>query len=228
MTVFDFAKIFDHTLLKPDATLLQIITLCKEAKEYEFGAICVPSYWIREVKTNLFGSYSSIKIVSVIGFPLGNCLTSVKEFETKKAIEHGANEIDMVMNIGALKSKQYQIVYQDINSVVQCAKKINSGILVKVILETGLLGISEKIIACRLITDAKADFVKTSTGFLKNGKGATIDDVELLCKNVGPKIKVKASGGIKNLSIMKDMIKAGATRIGTSSSVKIYKEYLNE
>ncbi len=209
----------DHTLLKPDATQEQIITLCKEAKEYEFASVCVNPYWVSLCRDQL--KESPVKVCTVIGFPLGANATVVKVAETLQAIEDGAGEVDMVMNISALKSGKELDVETDIRAVTEAVKKAtnNNQTLVKVILETCLLTDKEKILACRISEKAGADFVKTSTGFSTGG--ATVEDVKLMKKTVGSLMEVKASGGIRDLKTALAMIQAGATRIGTSSGVKI-------
>lgn len=207
----------DHTILKPEATKDMVEKLCKEAMEYKFAAVCVNPYYVRFCKDILKGS--SVKVATVIGFPLGANTNEVKAFETRDAINNGADEIDMVINIGALKVKDYKTVKEDIEAVVETAK---DKAIVKVIIETCLLTDEEKIKACELSMEAGADFVKTSTGF-SNG-GATVEDVKLMKSIVGDKLEVKASGGVRDLESAKKMVEAGATRLGTSSGVKIAKE----
>lgn len=207
----------DHTILKPEATKDMVEKLCKEAMEYKFAAVCVNPYYVRFCKDILKGS--SVKVATVIGFPLGANTNEVKAFETRDAINNGADEIDMVINIGALKVKDYKTVKEDIEAVVEAAK---DKAIVKVIIETYLLTDEEKIKACELSMEAGADFVKTSTGF-SNG-GATVEDVKLMKSIVGDKLEVKASGGVRDLESAKKMVEAGATRLGTSSGVKIAKE----
>lgn len=207
----------DHTILKPEATKDMVEKLCKEAMEYKFAAVCVNPYYVRFCKDILKGS--SVKVATVIGFPLGANTNEVKAFETRDAINNGADEIDMVINIGALKVKDYKTVKEDIEAVVEAAK---DKAIVKVIIETCLLTDEEKIKACELSMEAGADFVKTSTGF-SNG-GATVEDVKLMKSIVGDKLEVKASGGVRDLESAKKMVEAGATRLGTSSGVKIAKE----
>lgn len=210
-------SMIDHTLLRPEATREMIRTLCNEAIEYKFGAICVNPYHVSFCKDLL--KDSNVKIATVIGFPLGANTTEAKAFETLDAIKKGADEIDMVINIGALKDKDYLTVKEDIEAVVNIAKKKS---IVKVIIETSLLNEEEKRIACELSKEAKADFVKTSTGF--NTAGATVEDVRLMKSVVNDKLEIKASGGVKNLETAKEMIEAGATRLGTSSGINIVKE----
>ncbi|MFD1203866.1 MULTISPECIES: deoxyribose-phosphate aldolase [Sporosarcina] len=210
----NYAVYIDHTLLKPEATKDQIIALCEEAKKYSFASVCVNPTWVKNAAEQLKGS--DVKVCTVIGFPLGANTPEVKAFETKDAIENGAQEIDMVINIGALKSGDDEIVQQDIEAVVKAAK---GKAIVKVIIETALLNDNEKRKACELSRIAGADFVKTSTGFASGG--ATIEDVKLMRAVVGPEMGVKASGGVRNFEDMKNMIDAGATRIGASSGVQI-------
>jgi len=210
----DVAGMIDHTLLKPDAVKEQIETLCQEAKDHGFYSVCVNPTWVGAAKENLTGS--GVKICTVIGFPLGATTSETKAFETKNAIDLGADEVDMVINIGALKDKNDQLVEQDIRGVVKAAK---GRALTKVIIETSLLSEEEKIRACKLSVNAGADFVKTSTGFSTGG--ATVEDIALMRQTVGPKIGVKASGGVKSTQDAQKLIEAGATRIGASSSVAI-------
>ncbi|RAL25848.1 deoxyribose-phosphate aldolase [Thermoflavimicrobium daqui] len=207
------AAMIDHTLLKPEATKEQIVKLCEEAKTHHFASVCINPYWVQEAAELLKGT--DVKVCTVIGFPLGATLTEVKMFETKKAVQNGATEIDMVLNIGALKSGNLEDVKRDIAAVVEAA----SGHIVKVILETGLLTDEEIVQASRLSKEAGAHFVKTSTGFLAGG--ATIHAVELMRQAVGEEMGVKASGGVRDLNTVQQMIQVGATRIGTSSGVAI-------
>ncbi|MBI2026582.1 MAG: deoxyribose-phosphate aldolase [Deltaproteobacteria bacterium] len=209
----DLAPFIDHTLLKPDATHEELKNLCQEAIQYSFATVCVNSSNIALVKSYL--KDSSVKPIAVVGFPLGACSTSAKVFEAQEALAQGACEIDMVMNIGALKSKDYLKVFQDIEEVVVGCKKIP----VKVILETSSLDNNEKSIACALSKMAGAAFVKTSTGF--GGGGATVEDIRLMRKIVGPDMGVKASGGIKNFEDAVQLIEAGANRLGSSKSVSL-------
>ena len=219
----DVAKYIDHTLLKPDATEEEIIRVCKEANEFKFFSVCVNPFWAKLARKNLD---NNIKLCIVIGFPLGMTTTQVKIFETSQVIKDGADEVDMVINIGALKSSLYDVVKADIISVVSTAlKESNNKAIVKVILETCLLSNEEKIIACKLAKEARAHFVKTSTGFSKSG--ATVEDIKLMRDAVGPLMGVKASGGIRTKEDLENMIKAGANRIGASASVDIIKGYLN-
>lgn len=209
------AKMIDHTLLKPDATQQEIAQLCFEAKKYGFASVCVNPTWVELCAQLLKGS--PVKVCTVVGFPLGATSSETKAFETETAIRQGATEIDMVINIGALKARDLETVAKDIRGVVQVAH--SHGVLVKVIIETVLLTDEEKTIACLLSKEAGADFVKTSTGFA--GGGATVHDVELMRKTVGPQMGVKASGGVRTFEDAANMIKAGATRIGASAGVKI-------
>ncbi|MDW0112299.1 deoxyribose-phosphate aldolase [Sporosarcina saromensis] len=210
----DYAAFIDHTLLKADTTKEEIVTLCDEAREYSFASVCVNPTWVKTASEQLKGS--PVKTCTVIGFPLGASTSEVKRFETKDAIANGATEIDMVINIGALRSGQEQLVKEDIEAVVTEAK---GKAIVKVIIETSLLTDAEKRTACELAKEAGADFVKTSTGFSTGG--ATAEDVKLMRGVVGPEMGVKASGGVRSFEDMKKMIEAGATRIGASSGVQI-------
>lgn len=210
-------KYFDHTILKPDATREQILKLIQEAKEYDFMSVCVNPTWVTLARKELNGT--DVKVCTVIGFPLGATTSASKAFEATEAQKNGADEIDMVLNIGLLKSGELEAVKEDIKAVVNA---VSTPTLVKVIIETCLLSDTEKKIASRLTKEAGADFVKTSTGF--SSGGATASDVKLMRLNVGPDFGVKASGGVKNMSDVKKMIAAGATRIGTSSGVKIISD----
>ena len=212
----DLAKMIDHTLLDPSASRDQIESLCQEAKAYDVYAVCVNSAWVGLAVTQLRGS--AVKVCSTVGFPLGASLSEVKAFEAATAVGLGAAEVDMVMNIGALKSQDSSTVREDISQVVRACK----GSPAKVIIETPYLSEEEKTQACRLAEEAGAAFVKTSTGF--SAGGATVDDVRLMRKTVGNRLGVKASGGIRTLKDALEMIEAGATRIGTSSTVHILKE----
>lgn len=209
------AKMIDHTLLKPDATQQEIAQLCFEARKHGFASVCVNPTWVELCAELLKGS--PVKVCTVIGFPLGATSSESKAFETKTAIEQGATEIDMVINIGALKARDLETVARDIRGVVNTAHAKN--IIVKVIIETSLLTDEEKTIASLISKEAGADFVKTSTGFA--GGGATVHDVELMRRTVGPQMGVKASGGVRTFEDAASMIKAGATRIGASAGVKI-------
>jgi deoxyribose-phosphate aldolase len=215
----DMAKMIDYTLLKPVATVEDIKRLCEEARDYQFASVCINPILVPLASRLL--SNSSVKVSTVIGFPLGASTTETKVFETRNVIKNGAQEIDMVMNLGAFKSRAYDLVRADIKAVVDATKAtgITSDIIVKVILETCYLNQEEIIIACNLARDAEADFVKTSTGFADGG--ATVEDVSLMRKTVGREIGVKASGGINTFIKALTMLDAGANRIGTSSGVAI-------
>lgn len=206
----------DHTALKADTTLSQIEKLCSEAKEFEFFSVCVNSYYVKKAVQLLAGS--SVKVCTVVGFPLGASTMETKRFEAMKAVAEGAREIDMVMNISAAKSQDWQYVLDDMSSLAQVCHQ--QGALLKVILETALLTEEEKRMACELAVKAKVDFVKTSTGFSTGG--ATVEDVRLMRSIVG-NMGVKASGGIRDAETARKMIDAGATRLGTSASVEIIK-----
>ncbi|WP_129598382.1 deoxyribose-phosphate aldolase [Anaerophilus nitritogenes] len=212
----NLASMIDHTLLKPDATKEDIKKICEEAKEYHFPSVCVNSCFTEYVAKEL--KDTSIGVTTVIGFPLGAVATTVKAFETSLAIELGSTEIDMVINVGALKNENYDFVYDDIKAVVDVS---SDKALVKVILENCLLTKEEIIKACEISKKAGAHFVKTSTGFSTGG--ATVEDVALMKKTVGDLLGVKASGGIRTKEDVLKMIKAGATRIGASASVAIIK-----
>ncbi|WP_408006837.1 deoxyribose-phosphate aldolase [Pseudalkalibacillus sp. A8] len=212
----NIAKMIDHTALKPELTKEDIVKLAEEAKEYSFASVCVNPTWVATAYDIL--KDTDVKVCTVIGFPLGASTPETKSFETKNAIENGATEVDMVINIGALKSKNYELVEKDIKAVVDAAK---GKALTKVIIETCLLTEDEKKHACELSVKAGADFVKTSTGFSTGG--ATPEDVALMRKVVGPEIGVKASGGVRGPESAKEMIDAGATRIGASSGIAIVK-----
>jgi len=211
----DLARYLDHTLLKPEASASDIDKLCAEAVEYGFAAVCVNPSWVKRAADNVRGS--TVKVASVVGFPLGATPSEIKAMETRRAIRDGAREIDMVINIGALKSGDHDLVRDDIARVSDACHE--SGAINKVIIEAALLSDAEKIIASRLARDAKADMVKTSTGYAKGG--ATIYDVALMREAVGPKLGVKAAGGIRTAEDVQEMIAAGATRIGASAGVKI-------
>ncbi len=211
----DLAKYIDHTALKPDTTADDIDKLCREADQYKFASVCVNPTWVKRAATNLRGA--NVKVCSVIGFPFGATTAEIKALETRRAIRDGAREVDMVINIGALKSGNHATVLTDIEKVVDSAHE--AGAIVKVILETSLLTDEEKVIASSLAKQAKADFVKTSTGF--TGGGATVYDVALMRETVGPDMGVKASGGVRTKSDVENMIAAGASRIGASAGVQI-------
>lgn len=211
----NLAKMIDHTMLKPDATRDQIAQLCFEARKHGFASVCINPTWVELCAELLKGS--PVKVCTVIGFPLGASSPEVKSYETRVAIEQGATEIDMVINIGALKARDLELVARDIQGVVAAAHA--RGAIVKVIIEAVLLTDEEKTIACLLSKEAGADFVKTSTGFASGG--ATVHDVELMRRVVGPEMGVKAAGGVRTFEDAENMIKAGATRIGASAGVKI-------
>ena len=211
--IMKFEKYFDHTVLKPDATKNEVYEICKQAKEYGFASVCVNEYYAGYVKELLAGT--DIAVCVVVGFPLGAVSSEIKSYETKAAVSKGADEIDMVINVGALKDKDYEYVENDIRTVRNACE----GKVLKVIIETCLLNEEEKIKACDLAVKAGADFVKTSTGF--SSGGATLNDVALMKKTVGNKAKVKASGGIRDYNTADAMISAGADRLGTSATVKI-------
>ena len=219
----DISKYIEHTLLKQDATKEGLEKLFEEAIQNKFLGVCVNPCFVKDAKKSL--KNSNVKVVTVIGFPLGANTPEVKAFETKKAIEDGADEIDMVINVSKLKDKDYDYVKKDIESVRHaCPDNI-----LKVILETDLLTKDEIKKACEICIDAKADLVKTSTGFVKNGVGAKVEDVELMYQTVSPfGLKVKASGGIRDSEKALALIKAGATRLGTSSGLKIAEEMRNK
>ncbi|MBD3109736.1 deoxyribose-phosphate aldolase [Bacillus sp. AGMB 02131] len=210
------ARMIDHTVLKADTTEKQIIKLCEEAKEYHFASVCVNPTWVKKSAELLAGT--DVKVCTVIGFPLGANTPEVKAFEVTQAIKDGATEVDMVINIGALKDGNNELVERDIKAVVDAAK---GQALTKVIIETCLLTDEEKVRACELAVKAGADYVKTSTGFSTGG--ATKEDIALMRKTVGPDIGVKASGGVRNAADAEAMIAAGATRIGASAGIEIVK-----
>ncbi|MCX2825811.1 deoxyribose-phosphate aldolase [Bacillus pseudomycoides] len=210
----NYAKLIDHTLLKPDTKKEAIVTLCEEAKKHDFASVCVNPTWVETAAELLKGT--DVKVCTVIGFPLGANTPETKAFETQDAIAKGATEVDMVINIGALKDKNDELVERDVRAVVEAAK---GKALVKIIIETCLLTEEEKVRACELSVKAGVDFVKTSTGFSTGG--ATVEDVALMRKTVGPEIGVKASGGVRNGEDMDAMVEAGATRIGTSAGVAL-------
>lgn len=209
----NIASLIDHTLLKPDATRAQIKKLCDEARTHKFCSVCINPFYVAQATKDLKGS--GVKVCTVVGFPLGSVPASTKIAETKTALEQGADEIDMVMNIAAAKSGDWDIVENEIQGLAEMCHK--SGALLKVILETCLLTDEEKMKACECSWKAGADFVKTSTGFSTGG--ATVADVALMRKTVGQNLGVKASGGIKDITVAQAMINAGATRLGTSSGI---------
>ncbi|TCP31331.1 deoxyribose-phosphate aldolase [Scopulibacillus darangshiensis] len=213
----NLAGMIDHTLLKADATKEQIVTLAEEAKTYSFASVCINPTWVKTA-AEILNDTPEVKVCTVIGFPLGATTSKVKAFETTNAIENGATEVDMVINMGALKARQYDVVEKDIRAVVDAAE---GKALTKVIIETCLLTDEEKVKACELAVSAGADFVKTSTGFSTGG--ATAEDVALMRKTVGSNVGVKASGGVRSLEDAEAVIEAGATRIGASAGVSIIK-----
>jgi len=213
----NIAKYIDHTILKPEATVEEVKKLCKEAREYNFASVCVNGCYAKLVSSELAGS--DVKTCVVVGFPLGAMTKEAKAFETSDAIKNGADEIDMVINVGALKDKNYDLLKQDVEAVVNAAK---DKAIVKVIIETCLLTDEEKVKACEISKEAKADFVKTSTGFSTGG--ATKEDIALMRKTVGEGLGVKASGGVRDYNTAMDMINAGASRIGASASISIVSE----
>lgn len=210
------ASLIDHTLLKPDGSREEIEQLCREAAQFCFASVCVNPNWVALCRERLRGT--GVKVCTVIGFPLGAHLPDIKAYEARRAVEQGAEEVDMVLNIGALKSRDYALVEQDILGVVQAVGKDT---VVKVILETSLLTRDEKIMGCTLAKAAGADYVKTSTGFA--GGGATVEDVQLMRETVGPDMGVKASGGVRTRDDAEKMVAAGATRLGASAGVKIVR-----
>lgn len=209
-------KYIDHTLLKPEATKEQITKLCQEARQYDFASVCVNTCYVPLAKQLLAGS--DVKVCCVVGFPLGAMDTVSKAFEAKTAVENGAQEVDMVINIGALKDKDYDYVTKDIAAVVEASKPA----IVKVIIEACLLTDKEKVEACKCSMNAKAEFVKTSTGFSTHG--ATPEDVALMKKTVGDVCKVKAAGGVRSYDDAMKMIEAGADRLGCSAGIKVMEE----
>ena len=209
-------KYIDHTLLKPEATKEQITKLCEEARQYDFASVCVNTCYVPLAKELLAGS--DVKVCCVVGFPLGAMDTVSKAFEAKTAVENGAQEVDMVINIGALKDKDYDYVTKDIAAVVEASKPA----IVKVIIEACLLTDEEKVEACKCSMNAKAEFVKTSTGFSTHG--ATPEDVALMKKTVGDVCKVKAAGGVRSYNDAMKMIEAGADRLGCSAGIKVMEE----
>lgn len=216
MSVMDLARLIDHTALKPETTKEDILKLCSEAKEYNFFSVCVNPTWVYTAFEQLKGS--DVAVCTVIGFPLGASTPEVKAFETRNAIENGATEVDMVINIGALKGQDYDLVERDVRAVVEAAK---GKALTKAIIETSLLTDEEKIKACEIAVKAGINFVKTSTGF--STAGATVEDIALMRKTVGPNIGVKASGGVRDRETTLAMVEAGASRIGASAGIAIVK-----
>jgi deoxyribose-phosphate aldolase len=221
-TAGQVAALIDHTVLKPEATRSDIERLCTEALQYQFASVCVNSVFTGEVAERLRGS--PVKTCVVVGFPLGANLTSVKVFEARAAMELGAQELDMVLNVGSLKAGDDVAVGADIRAVLAAAHE--GGAILKVIIETSLLSEEEKLRACKLVREAGADFIKTSTGF--GTAGATEADVALMRGAVGPEMGVKASGGVRTLEALLKMVEAGATRIGTSNGVSLAQEALQK
>ena len=216
LSAAEMARYIDHTVLKPEAGPAELDRLCQEATQFGFKAVCINSGWVAYVAEKL--EQSPILVCAVVGFPLGAMHSASKAQEARKAVEDGARELDMVINIGALKHGDVQLVREDITAVRRAAEP---PVVLKVIIETCLLSDNEKITACQIAKEAGADFVKTSTGFSTGG--ATVEDVELMRKTVGPDMGVKASGGIKDFATALAMIKAGATRIGAGAGVEIVK-----
>jgi deoxyribose-phosphate aldolase len=214
----EVARYIDHTLLKADATREEILKVCEEGVRYGFASVCINPTWVREAACALRGS--GVKVCTVIGFPLGANVPDAKAYEARRAIFDGASELDMVINLGALKSGDHDLVSRDIKGIVEVAHEV--GYICKVIIETALLTDDEKVSACLIAKEAGADFVKTSTGF--SSGGATAADVALMRRAVGGQMGVKASGGVRDLKQAQDMIRAGATRIGASVGVKIVQE----
>jgi deoxyribose-phosphate aldolase len=218
----EVAALIDHTLLKPEATADEIRALCREAAEFGFATVCVNPTWVAAAARALRGT--RVGVCSVVGFPLGATTADVKAYEARRVIFDGAAEVDMVINVGALKSGDLRVVERDIEGVAQSCR--DAGVLSKVIIETALLTDEEKVAACTLAKAAGADYVKTSTGFAKGG--ATVADVELMRRIVGPEMGVKAAGGVRDYEQLRAMQAAGATRVGASAGVKIVKESRGE
>jgi deoxyribose-phosphate aldolase len=214
----EIAALIDHTLLKPDATRREIEALCAEAADHAFAAVCVSPTWVSLCASVL--ANAPVAVCTVVGFPLGATTQDVKQYETRRAIANGAREIDMVINVGALKSGDADLVRQDIEAVAGTCRE--AGVLSKVIIETALLDDNEKHLACAIAVEAGADYVKTSTGFAR--AGATVADVTLMRRAVGPAVGVKASGGIRDLATLRALVDAGATRIGASAGLAILRE----
>lgn len=211
----DLARYIDHTLLRPEATAADIDRLCREARECSFAAVCVNPFWVRRAAQSLRGT--AVKVASVVGFPFGATPAEIKAYETRRVLRDGAREIDMVANIGALKSGDHDLVRADIAKVADACREV--GAALKVIIETAYLTDEEKVVASHLAKQARASFVKTSTGF--GPGGATVHDVLLMRETVGPEMGVKASGGVRTAEDLRDMLAAGATRIGASAGVQI-------
>jgi deoxyribose-phosphate aldolase len=215
MDAVEIAALIDHTLLKPEATRKDIESLCREAREFGFATVCVNPTWVAPAAAELAGS--CVRVCAVAGFPLGAVSSDSKGYEARRTISDGANEIDMVINIGALKSGEIELVERDIEAVTGVCRECD--VVSKVIIEAALLTDEEKVTACTLAKAAGADYVKTSTGF--SSGGATVADVRLMRRTVGPEMGLKAAGGIRTLEALKAMVVAGATRIGTSAGVRI-------
>lgn len=213
------ARLIDHTLLKPEAVRDQVVALCDEARRFQFASVCINPFYVA-LCADLLRADPGVAVCTVIGFPLGATLPEVKSYEAVQALAQGAREVDMVQNVGALKTREYELVQRDIAGVVEVAHA--HGALCKVILETALLSDDEKEIACKIAQAAGADFVKTSTGF--GPGGATAHDIALMRRVVGPEMGVKASGGVRSLDDVRQMVLAGATRIGASAGVRIIEE----
>lgn len=211
----DLARYIDHTLLRPDATAAEIDRLCREAKEYGFAAVCVNPAWAKRASEDLRGT--EVRVASVVGFPFGATTPEIKAMEARRAVRDGAREIDMVLNIGALKSGDHDLVRRDVEKVADACHE--AGAILKVIIEAAFLTDEEKVVASHLAREARADFVKTSTGF--GPGGATVHDVLLMRETVGPEMGVKAAGGIRTAEDVREMVAAGATRIGASAGVEI-------
>jgi deoxyribose-phosphate aldolase len=218
LTASEVARLIDHTLLIPEATEAQIQQACREAKHYRFASVCVNPTWVPLARTLLVDSL--VKVATVVGFPLGATLPEVKAFEAERSIQAGAHEIDMVINVGRLKAGHHQTVFQDVTSVVAVARR--SGALVKAIIETALLTEEEKVAACVLAQAGGVDFIKTSTGMSTGG--ATVADIALIRRVVGPNLGIKASGGVRSIQLLFDLVAAGATRVGARYSVKLMEE----
>jgi len=216
----ELASRIDYTKLGPDVSSAQVIELCKEAHKYKFAAVCVNPNYVALAKKEL--KDSPVKVCTVIGFPHGANVAEVKAFEAKKAVDDGADELDIVINIAALKAKDYQTVLNELRAVREAVAKVPRPIVLKVILETALLNEEQKVAGCILAVAAGADYVKTSTGF--GPGGATVEDIKLLRHSVGPNFGIKASGGIKDYQTAVEMIQAGANRLGTSSALAIMEE----
>ena len=217
------ARLIDHTLLKPEATPEQIVQLCAEARQYRFASVCVNPIYVSLCAQEL-RDVDDVAVCTVVGFPLGANVPAVKAFEAERAIADGARELDMVLRIGALKAGDREALREDIAAVVEVAHA--HGALCKVILETALLTDAEKVLACQVAQEVGADFVKTSTGF--SSGGATVEDVALMRRTVGPQMGVKASGGVRTYAALRAMVEAGATRIGASAGVRIMQEVLGQ